>query len=118
MRKALTFYVSRITPVAVSLNVDLAIRNPNPDPNPIYIAVATNGSSPIRMKTSRGHVGAGSRFRQASNVMRHELTFHVLRLTFVGASLNVVLMISILILIRILFTKQPTQVASATPARR
>ena len=58
------------------------------------------------MKTSRGHVGAGSRFRQASNVMRHELTFHVLRLTFVGASLNVVLTISILILIRILFTKQ------------
>ncbi len=49
--------------------------------------------------------------------MRHELTFHVLRLTLVGASLNVVLMISILILIRILFTKQPTEVASATPAR-
>ena len=40
MRKALTFYVSRITPVADSFNVDLAIRNPNPDPNPIYIADA------------------------------------------------------------------------------
>ena len=38
--------------------------------------------------------------------MRHDLTFHVLRLTPLVASLNVVLMISILILIRILFTKQ------------
>ncbi len=45
--------------------------------------------------------------------MRHDLTFHVLRLTFVVASLNVVLMISILILIQILFTKQ----SNGGPAR-
>ncbi len=36
-------------------------------------------------------------------------TFHVSRITPVVASLNVVLMISILILIRILFTKQNLQ---------
>ena len=36
----------------------------------------TISSSPIRMKTSRGHIGAGSRFRQTSNVMRHDLTFY------------------------------------------
>ncbi len=38
--------------------------------------------------------------------MRKALTFYVSRITPVVASLNVVLMISILILIRILFTKQ------------
>ncbi len=38
--------------------------------------------------------------------MRKVITFHVLRLTFVGASLNAALTTSILILIRILFSKQ------------
>ncbi len=38
--------------------------------------------------------------------MRKVFTFHVSRITPVVASLNVVLTISILILIRILFTKQ------------
>ncbi len=40
------------------------------------------------MNMPRGQVGAGSRVRQTSNVMRHDLTFDALRLTNLADSSN------------------------------
>ncbi len=41
------------------------------------------------MNMPRGQGRAGSRFRQTSNVMRHDLTFDAWRLTNLADSLNV-----------------------------
>ncbi len=65
----------------------------------IFKAVATNGSSPIRMKTSRGQGGVT---RIPYCVLRNDWTEYAIR-TF-AASPNVGLALLILILIRILFT--------------
>ncbi len=55
----------------------------------IFMAGATRGRAPIPMKIPRGQVGAGSQARDASCVMRNDLTVHVSRITSVAVSPNI-----------------------------